>query len=231
MSVSLSVVVPCFNAAAYLDAALRSVALQAVPDVEVIVIDDGSTDGSAEIARRHSPSVRLVQQEHQGISASRNRGIELSRGEIVGFLDADDLLPPESLRSRLDVLASFPEADGATGLVKQFISPELNPKERVGLEVSDAPSCGRVAGAMLLRRAVFKRVGGFDSRFRLGETLDWVSRADAAGVSMRSVDEVVLLRRIHAANSVRRATQLRSDYLRVLKASIDRQRRRSGSDA
>ena len=136
MSVSLSVVVPCFNAAAYLDAALRSVALQAVPDVEVIVIDDGSTDGSAEIARRHSPSVRLVQQENQGISASRNRGIELSRGEIVGFLDADDLLPPESLRSRFDVLASFPEADGATGLVRQFISPELNPKERAGLEVS-----------------------------------------------------------------------------------------------
>lgn len=224
MNTRVSVVVPCFNAAAYLGEALQSVLDQNVRNVEIVVVDDGSTDDSASVARRFTPHVQLASQTNQGISAARNRGLEVAAGSIIAFLDADDVMPANSIASRLAVLDTNPTVDVAVGLVTQFLSPELDDDTRQRIAISNEPTRGRVVGAMLIRRHVFERIGTFDSAFRLGETIDWVARADAAGVSMHTIDDVVLHRRVHSANSVRKAAQLRSDYLRVLRASISRQR-------
>ena len=219
--------VPCYNAARYLDEALASVWAQQVPNVDVVVVDDGSTDGSAAVAAEHGPAVTVLGQPNLGISAARNRGIFAARGELIAFLDADDVWTPGSLAARLAALEADPAAECAAGLVEQFVSPDVSPDVAKRLVYVAAPSRGRVAGTMLLRRSVFERVGLFDGSFDVGETIDWVSRADAAGVRTAPLCAVVLRRRIHGANMVRRAERLHADYLRVLRASIDRRRQRS----
>jgi glycosyltransferase involved in cell wall biosynthesis len=220
----VSVIVPCYNAAPYVAEALSSALGQdRVPD-EVIVIDDGSPDGSAAIAASFGPRVRCVRQEQRGISEARNNGLAHATGDVIAFLDADDLWPARSLSARLALLAGRPSLDCASGLTRQFISPELPDEIRRSLTCPEDTSRARVAGAMLVRRRVFDRVGVFNPAFRIGETLDWVARADAAGVTNEIVDEVVLLRRVHGSNTTARLKNEKAEYLRVLKASLDRRR-------
>lgn len=104
--VPVSVVIPCYNGAAYLRETLESVVHQTAHPLEVVLVDDGSTDGSAEIAEAFGPPVRVIRQENQGESVARNRGIEEARGEWVAFLDADDIWKPEKLERQLDVATS-----------------------------------------------------------------------------------------------------------------------------
>ncbi len=221
----ISVIVPCYNAARYLDEALRSACQQWPRPDEVIVVDDGSTDDSSAITDRFGEPVRVVRQQNLGISEARNRGLALATGDVIAFLDADDVWTADSLMRRAAVLNADPVVECVAGLVEQFISPELPDEVRRGLVCPPGWSAGRVAGTMLVRRHVFDRVGRFDPSFRIGETLDWVSRADEAGVVTRSIDTVVLRRRIHDANTGGRSAWARSDYLRVLKAKLDRRRK------
>ena len=220
----VSVIVPCYNAERYLAEALTSVLEQRPSPEEIIVIDDGSTDGSAAIAERFAPRVRCVRQEQAGAATARNHGVSLASGELLAFLDADDLWPEGSLASRLTLLDGDRTLDMASGLVKQFISPELPDEIRRTLVCPEATSRGRVAGSMLIRRHAFDKVGEFNPAFRIGEAVDWVARADGAGLVNAVAGEVVLLRRVHTTNTTTRLRDAKSDYLRVLKASIDRRR-------
>ena len=106
---SVSVVIPCYNAAAFLPETLASVRRQSRPPLEVIVVDDGSTDTSAEIAAAFGPPVRVIRQENQGESVARNRGIEQARGDWIAFLDADDVWTPDRLARHAAVIADLPE--------------------------------------------------------------------------------------------------------------------------
>jgi len=225
----VSVIVPCHNAADYLKEALESVLAQQPPPWEVVVVDDGSSDSSAAIAESFGPPVRCHRQHKQGIAATRNQGLSLAKGDLIAFLDADDLWPEGSLAPRLQKLAQDPKLDGVFGQVEAFASPELAEEERSRLHVPAGVLAGRVAGAMLLRRNVFERVGGFDAGFTVGETMDWVARAEARGIALGRLEQVVLRRRIHSANTVRKAESLKADYLRLLRASLAR--RRAGGES
>jgi glycosyltransferase involved in cell wall biosynthesis len=220
----ISVIMPCYNAARYVGEALRSVCGQSPRPIEVIVIDDGSTDESAAIAEGFGPLVRCARQENRGISDARNRGLALARGNVIAFLDADDVWTADSLTRRAEVLDTDTEADCVAGLVEQFVSPELPDEIRARLVCPEGASAARAAGSLLIRRRVFDRIGVFDPSFRIGETIDWIARADAAGVAMRTVDAIVLRRRLHDQNTGVRNAHLRSEYLRVLKAALDRRR-------
>ena len=227
----VSVIVPCYDTERYLGEALESACEQSPPPLEVIVIDDGSTDSSAAIAGRFGPPVRCYRQPHRGISAARNAGLAVARGALIAFLDADDMWTPGSLACRLELLAGDAAAECAAGLVEQFISPELPDDVRRTLACPPGVSRGRVTGALLMRRAAVARVGDFDESIQVGETVDWAIRAEAVGVVTRTVEQVVLRRRIHGNNSGARNLHLRVDYLRVLKRSLDRKRAAKGSEA
>ena len=223
---STSVVVPCYNAGAYVSDAIESILRQDHQANEIIVIDDGSVDGSAALVTEHFGSrVRYQFQPHQGMSAARNQGIRLARASCVAFLDADDLWPPASLRARLTRLAASPEIDCVYGLAEQFISPEIDPATRATLHCPVGAQPVRLAGAMLIRRSVFDRIGVFDVSLKLGETMDWVARFEEHGLAAAVVDGIVLKRRIHGMNTVIKEKDRRSDYLKVLKASLDRRRK------
>ena len=224
LAARVSVIVPCYNAAPYLPQALASLLAQGPAVWEVIVIDDGSSDGSADIATAFGPPVRCHRQENQGISAARNQGLRLAAGDWIAFLDADDLWPADSLGLRLRELAARPELDAVYGRVEAFLSPELSAAEQLRLQPPPLSQVGRLAGALLLRRQVFARVGDFDTGFAVGETMDWIARAEEQGVAMAAVDGVVLRRRIHSVNTVRKTERLQADYLRLLRASLLRRR-------
>lgn len=222
--VAVTVIVPCHNTERYLGAALDSIVEQLPATGEVVVIDDGSTDGSVAVATNHSPAVRCVVLPHRGIAAARNAGFALARGAVIASLDADDLWPAGSLSLRLAYLNARPEIDYVTGLVEQFISPELPDDVRRTLVLPKDAVRGRLSGTMLWRREVMERVGAFDESLRIGETLDWVARADALRVTCHTLDAVVLRRRIHDANTSATRSGPHADYLRVLRAHVARQR-------
>jgi hypothetical protein len=221
---SISVIVPCYNTERYLGAALESVVAQRPAPLEVIVVDDGSTDGSGAVAESFGGVVRCYRHPHRGISAARNAGLAMARGDTVAFLDADDLWPQGSLACRLDRLTADDSLAYVSGLVEQFLSPELPEEVRQTLLCPPGLSRARCAGAMLIRQATIARVGSFDETLRVGETLDWVARADLAGLTHQIAEHVVLQRRIHETNTGSTNRNLRADYLQMLKKSLDRQR-------
>lgn len=224
----VSVVIPCFNAAPYVGEAIESVLSQVRRDDEVIVIDDGSTDDSAQVVAGFGKRIRYQRQDNQGISAARNSGLALATGAFIGFLDADDLWSERSLSVRLRCLTANPDIHCAFGWVVPFISPDVPPDVRDTIGDIGETQPGRMAGSLLLRHAVIAQVGRFDSEFRIGETMDWVARIDAAGFRSHDVGEIVLHRRVHGANTVIKQRNMRSDYLRVLRAAIARRREGPG---
>lgn len=216
----VSVIIPCFNHARYLGEALESVLSQSRPPDEIIVVDDGSTDGSAAIAARYP--VRIFAQPNQGIGGARNKGLSVARGDVIGFLDADDVWTENSLARRLDLLASAPALTCVFGMVEHFISPELDPSTAASLECPQGASAARFAGVMLARKSLFDAIGPFDAQVRVGEMMDLAARLAESGASTANLDAVVMRRRIHGANTVLRERASHGDYLRVLKASLAR---------
>jgi len=226
---TVSVIVPVFNDAAYLAEALDSVFGQTRPVDEVIVIDDGSTDGSDRVAEGYLPRITLVRQENQGISSARNAGLKVARGEMIAFLDADDLWTRDSVASRLERLEADDEPDLVYGGAEQFLSPDLDEATRARLHCPEGRTAVRYAGSMIIRRRLFDTVGAFDTGLRVGETIDWVLRADDSGATMAAVDDLVMRRRIHGANTMVTERPSQSDYLKALRASIAR--KSAASDA
>ncbi len=218
---SISVLVPCYNAERYLAEALDSVLEQSQRPAEVIVVDDGSTDRSAEVARRYAPAVVCVRQPNLGIGAARNRALSLARGDMLAFLDADDVWPPGSLAMRYDALRADAALGCVFGLVQQFVSADAGGS---GADHEPTPLTGRLAGTMLARRWAVGRVGTFDARLRTGETLDWMARLDESGIPWQRVPAVVLRRRIHRGNTMITHAAGHHDYLTVLRAALLRRR-------
>jgi glycosyltransferase involved in cell wall biosynthesis len=220
----VDVVIPCFNAARYIGAAIDSALGQAPPPARIIVIDDGSTDASADTIRRYGAPVEYHRQENAGISAARNAGVSRARAPYLAFLDADDLWTEGSLAVRLANLEAHPEADGVFAALAQFLSPELEHTLAGRMRFDPEPTVARFAGTFLVRRASFERVGPFDELLRVGEMIEWLARAEAAGVRIGTLNDVVLRRRVHDANTVLRNGGSPAEYLRALKGALNRKR-------
>lgn len=220
---TVSMVMPVYNGERHLQAALSSLLAQTEPAVEIIVVDDGSTDASAEIASRFGAPVRVVRTAHAGIAPTRNVGVRATRSEVVGFLDADDLWTPDALHRLRSRLSSDPDLDLVFGHVRQFLSPELEPAEAERLLVPDSLEPAYLVGGVLIRRRALDRVGPFREDLRTGEFIDWIARAREQGLGEALVDDHVLWRRVHGTNHGRLQAD-RHDYARILKAALDRRR-------
>lgn len=214
----VSVIIPVFNGEAYLAEAIESALGQTYPPLEVIIIDDGSTDRSAEIARRYIPAVRYQHQPNAGVGAALNRGIEAAEGDFLAFLDSDDLWVGEKIARQIAAFEGDPGLDVVFGHVQQFGSAEA----AAGTSGEGLP--GYLKGTMLVRRETFRRVGRFDSKWRVGDFVDWYARAVERGLRGLMLPEIVMRRRIHADNMGIREREHRTDFARILKASLDRRR-------
>jgi glycosyltransferase involved in cell wall biosynthesis len=195
------------------------------------VVDDGSTDGSAKVAGRFGSTVRCVRQEHAGIGAARNTGLSIATGEYLAFLDADDLWTPRKLELQEAVLDRESHTDMVFGMVTQFISPEIDANVAKQWHCPRGAFQGFVSVTMLARRSVFATAGRFDEQWKVGEFLDWYARTVEFGLQAKMLNEVLTRRRIHGANTGIRQSGMRKDYVRILKASLERRLRAGAGSA
>jgi glycosyltransferase involved in cell wall biosynthesis len=218
---SISVVIPAHNAQRYLPDTLESVFAQTLPPLEVIVVDDGSTDQTSAIAAQFG--VRLESQNHAGAAQARNRGIATATGEFVAFLDADDLWLPEKLATQHAHLLANPQCSMVFCGIEPFISPDT-PEVRwqvsspLGVQHFPSPS------TLLVRREVFREVGLFPD-FAAGEWMAWLSAAQQQGFLYQMLVPCLARRRIHNNNFSRTAQeQVREGYLRMLRQKLQQER-------
>jgi glycosyltransferase involved in cell wall biosynthesis len=221
----VSAIIPVHNGERYLAEAINSVLTQSYASLEIIVVDDGSTDGSADVVRRFKGQVQYWPQRHSGAAQARNRGVELAVGDFLGFLDADDLWIENKVESQVAALNQDPELDMVFGYVKQFISPEVEGVVRQRIYCPENPMPGYYIGAMLIRRDGFRRVGPFAAEWKIGDFIDWYTRAKEKQLKSSILPQVVSMRRIHTSNlTLLERKKSHMEYLRILKGSLDRRR-------
>ncbi|MDQ2868677.1 MAG: glycosyltransferase family 2 protein [Verrucomicrobiota bacterium] len=208
----ISVIVPVFNGERFIADAIDSIVGQDYAPIEILVIDDGSTDRTADIARAN-PLVIYHRQERQGPGAARNLGVELARGDLLAFLDADDLWLPGKLSRQHEVLERE-KCDAVFTHAVQFRDEE---------NADSAPRVGYLPGTMLIRREAFERIGKFATDRATREAFDWQVRAVNAGLRFEVLPQVFYRRRLHGGNRGMVEPNWAS-YLQVLKTSIDHRR-------
>ena len=215
----VSLLIPCYNAAPFIEAALASAHAQTQPPDEIIVVDDGSTDASATIVTASRPPVTLLSQANAGVGAALNLALAQATGDLIAFLDADDLWKSEKLALQRAALRAEPALDGVFGHMEMF-------KDH-GAEQRPAPAePGLVKGTLLIRRTALDRLGHFDAARRYADFIGWYARAVALGFRWKMLPDVVYARRLHADNMGRRARpEQHEGYLVTMKEFLDRRRR------
>lgn len=214
----VSVVVPAFQAERWVGEAVQSATTQRLPEgheVEVVVVDDGSTDATVAAARAASSDAVVVRACRSRAGGARNTGLALATGELVAFLDADDLWPPDRTAVLLDALARTPGAEGAFGVAVEFGEGE-------GVAARPDPVATRMPNAGLFSRRAVERTGGWITG-RSGEVVDWTARFLATDPVIAWVDVVTLERRVHDDNTGR-GVQAQRNRLAALKQHLDRRR-------
>ncbi len=201
MRPKISCIIPVYNAAEYLAEALDSVLAQTVVPDEIILIDDGSTDDPQKVVNPYQRHVHLVHQENRGPAAARNHGLRLATGDLITFLDADDVWAPEKTARQCEALANGPELSICITHAQNFWQPELA-HEREHLDQRYAePHPGYVCQCLMARRGVFDRIGVFDESLRVSEDTDWFARAERAGIDKLILPDVLVHRRLHSTNT------------------------------
>ena len=227
----ISVMIGVYNAERYLAEAIDSVFAQSYRPLELIVVDDGSDDGSGQVARGYGDTLTYVRQENAGNGSARNHAVTLASGELFAFLDADNRFLPGKLERQHAALEADAGLDMVFGHVREFVSPELTETERASVRPPAEQALPWTApNLMLIRRESFARVGPFSEAVKVGVTVDWYARAMEAGLRSAMLPEVVLERRLHLTNNGLRERDSRQQYLHVLKASLDRRRARAPSE-
>jgi glycosyltransferase involved in cell wall biosynthesis len=216
----VSVIITAWNAERHVAAAIDSVLAQTRPAAEVIVNDDGSDDGTAAVVRRYGSTVTLLSSPHRGIAHGRNQAIQRATGDLLAFVDADDLWRPRKLEAQVAMLAATPTADASFCGLDEFV-------DEGGLHGHRAPRrgvVGPVISTLVIRAETAGRIGPFDPSLEVGDWIDWWGRALEAGVQSADVPEVLADRRLHANNhSVRKASES-DQYLRIVRAHLARDR-------
>jgi len=218
----VSVIIPVRDGERYLSQAIESVLSQTHPPVEVIVVDNGSSDQSRQIAQRFGGAVQVLDEPAPGAARARNAGIRVARGELMAFLDADDLWEASKLARQVDILNAQPEIDVVFTRMRDFISPELADQRAAGLACGSGEYAGLQLSSMMARAAPFHSVGPFPDLL-MGEFIAWYGLAQMAGLRSHLIPELLVHRRIHLSNTTRRRSD-RVGYAAAAKLVLDARR-------
>lgn len=206
----VSVIIPAYNAEKYLADSIGSVVGQSYPNVECIVVDDGSTDGTADVARRYGDRICYLRQANLERSAARNNGLAKAQGAYVSFLDADDLLAPQKIAEQVEFLAQHQEYEVAYSRVHYFTEGP----PRYFYSVRRPGPSGDIllqlifsnfitVNAPLIRRRAIEKAGGFNSDLSHYEDWELLLRLSLTGAAFGFQDAVHAFCRMHEGNTVR----------------------------
>jgi glycosyltransferase involved in cell wall biosynthesis len=220
-------VIPVHNGARYLRQAIESVLDQTYAPLDLVVVDDGSSDESATIAASYGDRVRCLAQTRGGPAAARNAGVRATPADYVAFLDQDDWWPADKIAVQMAHFARRVDLDVSVGHVESVFVEETSAR------TTDVPRRGIVPGyipgTMLVRRTAFERVGGFAEPLWFVDALDWFARAREQQVVVELLPDVLLFHRVHDDNLSRRGDDSRREALRVLRGALTRRRQRQDS--
>ena len=218
----VSVVIPVYNGARFLRVAVANILAQSYPSLEIIVVDDGSTDDTPRVVAELPCDVRYFKQGNGGAAAARNRGIRDTTGELIAFLDVDDLWPENSLKMLVDEL----RCDPALEVVRGHGQLVEDRPEDGHFEFRGNPTEGFLdyIGAAVYRRSVFRTIGLFDPALLFAEDVDWFTRAREQRVRMKRLEVVSLYVRRHGKNMTEGKSLVEMNTLRVFKMARDRRR-------
>ncbi len=219
-----SVIMPAYNAQAYIEQGVSSALSELSDGDEIIIVDDGSTDATVEVVgQMRDARIRLLcQPTNCGIAAARNRALAVVSGDYVHFLDHDDLWP----QNRMAIVSSALEnkqVDILSGWVAHFHCPSLTSDQRNRYQLPP-PQAASLPGSVVIRRALIEQVGAFDLGLSSGEFIDFMSRLMALKPHRSHIDHVLFLRRIHGRNHTLTDTTLSSSYLEVVRRHLSRNR-------
>ena len=213
MSPKISIIMPVRNGANYIEEALESIQRQGC-NVEIIVVDDGSTDNTADIASKHG-CVVLSHKESLGPVVAKNTGLQAAKGDYILFMDHDDKLRDDVLKTMRTALAEAPDVSAIQALVQDFKSPDCGDSP---VAIRPDPYYGLFTGAILIRRSVFDTIGLFPTTLTAGEIIDWSDRMNQHGLVIKKIDLVSTDRRVHDNNfgRTRKLEELRN-YAAILR--------------
>jgi glycosyltransferase involved in cell wall biosynthesis len=197
-STLVSIVVPVFNGEKFLAECLESLLAQDHPEIEVLVVDDGSTDGSAHIAGRY-PEVRALARAHEGLGATRNAGVAAATGPLVGFCDADDLWKPNKASAQVAYLDAHPDVDLVLCRQDTIFEDGAEHPDWLIPDQAHGDLDGVSPTSALVRKAVFDRVR-FRTDMDAGADFNFLVRARAAGFRVELLHDSLRIRRIHGDN-------------------------------
>ena len=221
----LSVIIPAYNHELYLAEAIESVRAQKYQPLEIIVVDDGSTDNTKHVAASFR-NVQYVYQHNQGPASARNTGLELAHGELISFLDSDDFWSENKLEIQAELLSKNPSVDMVIGYL-QFVrlSETIDGKRKLVPFLE--PWAGPSMGTALIRCAVFEKVGFMDDTQLYDDDVDWFLRAMEIGISILIHQDVTYFYRRHENNITNQRIVGQQYLLKAVKKSLDRRRQDS----
>jgi glycosyltransferase involved in cell wall biosynthesis len=221
----VSVIVAVSNGACYLAQALESVLSQTYRRIELIVVDDGSVDSSDKIARSHE-EVRYISQHNKGLPGARNTGINAAQGELIAFIDQDDLWTPNKLNVQVLYLLENPGVQYVNAWVKLFVEPGSRLRTGYTKDFLGRAHVGRTPGTLVARKSVFDQVGMFSADLSIACDVEWFKRANDYNIPMHIIPEVLLYKRIHNNNLSSDVTTNRRELFSVIRRTIGQRRDR-----
>ncbi len=218
----ISVVIPVFNGERFVAATIESVLAQGRSDIEVIVVNDGSTDGTLQVLSSFGTRIILFSQGNAGQAVARNVGLRAAQGSIIGLLDADDLWP----QGRLDLCVPYLSPDSPYDFVRGHVRYFRGAGEAVEDHLEPLV-LEPLIGACLYKASVFRKVGLFDEELRQGEDFDWNIRLRESECCEKRLDEVTLLYRRHDANLTNDEVFVKQGQINAFRKKLERARTRT----
>lgn len=214
---SISLILPVYNGEKHLLECLDSLSKQCYPSLELIVINDGSTDKSLEILANYPLTKTLITQENKGVYATRNLGISLATSEFISFFDADDIMADGNLIALSSYLVSNPNCLIVKGKMQRF-----SLKNEVWIN-SGVPHLEDFCLSLaLFRKEVFQRVGLFTEEMRLGADADWHLRSQELGIDVAILDRLAIYYRMHPNNISNFTEEAKKARLEVIRRKLRR---------
>lgn len=221
MSALVSVVMPLYNAEKFVIEALDSIkAQQGDFRFEVILVHGPSTDTTRMLTQAHDPAYIHLDELRLSDGIARNTGVRAATGEFLAFLDGDDYWTPEKTLKQVAALQESPSLEAVFGHAVEFHEPGQPGQPRV----MGQPIPAYVPGSLLLRREAFLRIGLYDETYKIGSVTSWFLHAQEKKLRYITLPEVVIYRRIHENNLGRREKARQHEYVRAIKAALDRRR-------
>ncbi len=216
----ISVIIPVFNSERYLAEAIESVFLQDYTPIEIIVVDDGSTDNSKNLVKSYGKRIKYLYQENGGPAKARNLALSVARGTFIACIDSDDVWAAGKLTKQLELFSKYENLGIALGLtVKASFSDK---SELANVNTEELISFNLLLGSTLIKKSVFEIVGDLDNELIIGEDTDWFNRAKEMNIPIAVHRDVVQFHRNHEHNITNDKKMFNMAVFRILKKTKDR---------